>query len=52
MIEMADLMQHGIPPVAGGALDQAAAFLDACRLIWSDQAEHKAEAMKEALRGR
>ena len=36
MIEAADLARKGLPPVAGGALDQTQVFLDACRFIWAE----------------
>lgn len=33
MLEMIDLFHEGLPPVAGGSLDQAASFLDAARYL-------------------
>lgn len=30
--------RHGIPPRAGGYLDQAADFVQACHVIWNDDA--------------
>jgi hypothetical protein len=41
MIEYADLYEKGLPPVAGGALDQCHAFTDACRFIWREQRHWK-----------
>ena len=40
---MAELYQKGLPAVAGGQLDQAAMFVEACEFIWADQAQWKAE---------
>ena len=42
-IEFAALYEKGLPPVAGGALDQAQIFIDACRFIWECQALYKKE---------
>ena len=36
--ELADLYEKGLPPVDGGTLDQASAFLAACRVIWAERA--------------
>jgi len=41
MIEYAELYEKGIPPMAGGALDQLVVFVDACRCIWREQAYWK-----------
>lgn len=41
VIELAGLYKKGLPPVAGGSLDQAAGFLAAARFIWSEEAVHK-----------
>lgn len=35
IIEYAELYKKGLPPVAGGALDQAYSFIQACRYIFS-----------------
>lgn len=43
VIRMARLYEKGLPAVAGGQLDQAAMFVEACEFIWTDQAEWKAE---------
>ena len=42
LIALAELYEKGLPPVAGGALDQAAAFVDAVRFVWAEQARWKA----------
>lgn len=36
-VELADMLDHGLPPVAGGALDQSHAFIEAARFVWSEQ---------------
>ena len=41
--DMAELTKQGLPPVHGGALDQAQKFLDACRFIWAEESIHRAE---------
>ena len=43
LIEMADLTKRGLPPVGGGALDQAQKFLDACRFVWAEESRLRAE---------
>jgi len=35
VIEYAELYEKGLPPVAGGALDQARNFIEACGYIFS-----------------
>jgi len=42
MMELAELYEKGLPPIAGGALDQTASFTAAARLIWRQQQKHKA----------
>ena len=37
VIEYAELWQKGIPPIAGGALDQAYTFTQAARFVWSER---------------
>lgn len=37
VIELAELYEKGLPPVAGGALDQAKMFVEAARFIWQEQ---------------
>lgn len=39
LIELAELFKQGLPPVAGGTLDQAAVFVEAARRVWREQ-EH------------
>lgn len=41
---LADLFAKGIPPVAGGALDQSNSFIEAVRILESEEAKAKAEA--------
>lgn len=41
VIEYAELFEKGLPPIAGGAMDQTRWFVSACRLIWADQAYWK-----------
>ena len=43
MIEFANLYKKGLPPVAGGALDQAYNFIQAAKLIFSEQAYYRKE---------
>ena len=43
VMELADFYEKGLPPVAGGVLDQAANFVMACRYIWQLRAMYKAE---------
>lgn len=38
LVELAGLMEQGLPPCAGGVLDQSSSFLEACRAVWHDQA--------------
>lgn len=44
MIEAADMTRRGLPPVAGGSLDQTQTFLDACRFIWADESVYRSQA--------
>jgi len=41
VIEYAELYEKGIPPVSGGALDQAKVFTDCCRMIFAEQSYWK-----------
>jgi hypothetical protein len=41
MMELASLYEKGLPPVAGGALDQTASFVGAARLIQTETQRHK-----------
>ena len=36
-VELAGMMRKGLPPVAGGALDQAEQFMEACRAVWAEE---------------
>jgi NADPH-dependent 7-cyano-7-deazaguanine reductase QueF-like protein len=40
-IEFADLYAKGLPPVAGGVLQQSNVFIEAARFIWREQAYWK-----------
>jgi hypothetical protein len=40
---LADLFEKGMPPIAGGALDQSAWFLDAVSFLRSDEANLRAK---------
>jgi hypothetical protein len=42
-VELVDLFDEGLPPVAGGALDQAASFLEAARRFKNEEQRAKAE---------
>jgi len=42
VIEMADLLKHGLPPLAGGMLDQVQVFVDAARFVWGEQTHWRA----------
>ena len=39
LVKMAMFYRKGMAPVAGGVLDQAAGFVEACDLIWRDEAD-------------
>jgi len=40
-IRLAGFWEKGIPPVAGGVLDQANVFIEAAELIFAEQAVYK-----------
>lgn len=40
-IELAGMYEKGLPPVAGGVLDQAHWFAAACRFVWAEQSRLK-----------
>jgi hypothetical protein len=42
-VRLANLTRKGLPPVAGGALDQTQSFISALELIWAEQAEYRRE---------
>lgn len=37
LIELAELYEKGLPPSAGGAMDQAAGFVAAARMVWAEE---------------
>jgi hypothetical protein len=43
LVSLADLFEKGVLPVAGGALDQSASFIEAARFLSVEDAIHKAE---------
>jgi hypothetical protein len=45
-IRMADLMKQGLPPVAGGVLDQSAWFVSFYECFRSEQNRSEAEAYR------
>lgn len=42
-----DLFHKGIPPIAGGSLDQSAGFIDAAQQLRNDEAKLKAMGLKK-----
>ena len=50
-IEAAELLGKGLPPVAGGLLDQTNKFLSAARFIGAEQAKAR-EVLREKIDGR
>lgn len=46
VLELADLMKDGLPPIAGGVLDQAAWFVNAAQYHWQECNRVQVEAMK------
>lgn len=44
LIELARLFKRGLPPVAGGTLDQAAGFLAAAAFVWDEDEHYEREA--------
>ena len=40
---LAGLYEKGLPPVAGGSLDQAGVFIAAVEFIWQEEKQYKAE---------
>ena len=45
-IQLIDLFGKGLPPVAGGTLDQSVWFLEAVKVLSSEEALAKAESMQ------
>lgn len=43
-LDLAQIYRRGLPPIAGGALDQSAWFVDLCQFAWSEAARIRAEA--------
>jgi hypothetical protein len=43
MIELADLYEKGLPPLAGGVLDQAAYFVRFAKRVMDESAQYKME---------
>lgn len=41
-IDYAELFAKGLPPVAGGVLDQAHAFVVLARFVWAEKNRNKA----------
>ena len=41
MIKLAKLYEKGLPPVAGGSLDQTQAFIEAAEFIFAEEAKYK-----------
>tara|TARA_Y100000310_G_C20035561_1_gene513731 strand:- start:247 stop:462 length:216 start_codon:yes stop_codon:yes gene_type:complete len=46
VLDMADLLEKGLPPVAGGMLDQTVQFVQAVRVVWNERARWKNKAPK------
>lgn len=42
-IRFARLFEKGLPPIAGGVLDQAGGFIRACEFIWNEERHWKME---------
>ena len=43
VIEFAEFAERGSWPVAGGVLDQANQFVEACRFVWAEQRRWRAK---------
>jgi hypothetical protein len=41
VVELAEFYEKGLPPVAGGVLDQAAAFIEAAAIVFREKAYWK-----------
>ena len=50
-LELVALFREGLPPVAGGTLDQTESFLQAALFVWSDQNEAEAQTMRRRDHG-
>jgi hypothetical protein len=42
-VELAEFFEKGLPPLAGGVLDQTDAFLQGCRIFWRERERIRAE---------
>jgi len=42
LIDFAALLEKGVPPVAGGVLDQTYQFIEAARFVWAEQSAWRA----------
>lgn len=47
VIGEAEMYKRGLPPIAGGTLDQAAGFTAACKFVWAEEDRMKADAMSK-----
>jgi hypothetical protein len=43
-ISLIDLFQKGLPPIAGGTLDQSVWFIEAAKILGYEEAQAKSEA--------
>lgn len=46
VLDLADLMKEGLPPIAGGVLDQSAWFVNAAKYHWQEKNRAQIELMK------
>jgi hypothetical protein len=44
VVELCDLFEEGLPPIAGGSLDQSAWFIEAARRLKNEEARIRKEA--------
>jgi len=50
VIDCSLMLKRGMPPVAGGLLDQARVFAEAARFVLSEYARHEAEEIERAIK--
>ncbi len=50
-MDLAAMLREGLPPAAGGMLDQAKTFLDAARFLWREE-DRMREERREAAKKR